>query len=264
MRFARLPVAALIVLSPWASPIFGIDVVERPAAVAGAPAPIDWARIEAATAPPPSQPWISTRSLSGSQALVATAGSEVDAYESPGSSNPKRTIPATTILGTPTVFLVVDGPVDGWLEVMLPGLPNGDTGFIEARGLRLSVVDTRIEIDLASRTLTLFEGGEPTLVADVAVGAARNPTPSGSYFVTDTVRLADPSGPWGPRALGLSARSETITEFNGGDGIIGIHGTNLPGSIGRAASMGCIRLPNETMILLAEAVPLGTPVVITG
>jgi lipoprotein-anchoring transpeptidase ErfK/SrfK len=63
--------------------------------------------------------------------------------------------------------------------------------------------------------------------------------------------------------LGLSARSDTVTEFNGGDGIIGIHGTNNPGSIGHAASLGCVRVPNEVITEIASLVPLGTPVLIS-
>jgi lipoprotein-anchoring transpeptidase ErfK/SrfK len=72
--------------------------------------------------------------------------------------------------------------------------------------------------------------------------------------------LADPGSPWGPFALGLSARSETITEFNGGDGIVGIHGTNRPDTIGRAVSLGCVRLDNDLITRLAGTVRLGTPV----
>ncbi|HEY6627827.1 MAG TPA: L,D-transpeptidase, partial [Acidimicrobiia bacterium] len=73
----------------------------------------------------------------------------------------------------------------------------------------------------------------------------------------------NPDSAWGPHAFGLSARSETITEYNGGDGIIGIHGTNRPGSIGNAASLGCVRVPNEMITKLHGMVPIGTPVTIT-
>src|SRR5690606_7282007 len=90
-----------------------------------------------------------------------------------------------------------------------------------------------------------------------------NPTPTGFFFVTDNVTLANPNSAWGPHALGLSARSETITEFNGGDGIVGIHGTNRPESIGEAASLGCVRVPNEVIVKLHEMIQIGTPVPIT-
>ena len=46
-----------------------------------------------------------------------------------------------------------------------------------------------------------------------------------------------------------------------GDGY-GIHGTDAPTSIGRAASHGCVRLRNEDAELLYRIVPLGTPVYI--
>jgi len=46
-----------------------------------------------------------------------------------------------------------------------------------------------------------------------------------------------------------------------GDGY-GIHGTDVPTSIGRAASHGCVRLRNEDAELLYRIVPLGTPVYI--
>ena len=98
------------------------------------------------------------------------------------------------------------------------------------------------------------------LTTEIGVGSSQNPTPTGRFFVTDTVTMADPNSAWGPHALGLSARSDTITEYNGGDGIIGIHGTNSPWSIGRASSLGCIRVPNDVITRLHEMVRLGTPV----
>jgi lipoprotein-anchoring transpeptidase ErfK/SrfK len=72
--------------------------------------------------------------------------------------------------------------------------------------------------------------------------------------------MVDPNSPWGPHALGLSGRSDSISEYNGGDGIIGIHGTNRPASIGEAASLGCVRLPNDVITLIHQMVPIGTPV----
>jgi lipoprotein-anchoring transpeptidase ErfK/SrfK len=60
----------------------------------------------------------------------------------------------------------------------------------------------------------------------------------------------------------LSARSDTVTEFNGGDGIIGIHGTNRPNSIGEAQSLGCVRLPNDVILELSELLSVGSPVTI--
>jgi lipoprotein-anchoring transpeptidase ErfK/SrfK len=80
--------------------------------------------------------------------------------------------------------------------------------------------------------------------------------------VTDRVRPGNPKGAYGAFALGISAHSDTLTEFDGGDGQVAIHGTNQPASIGRAASHGCVRVPPHVVKQL-ELVPLGTPVIIT-
>jgi lipoprotein-anchoring transpeptidase ErfK/SrfK len=80
--------------------------------------------------------------------------------------------------------------------------------------------------------------------------------------VTDKLDTGEPAGPYGPYALGLSAYSEVLTEFAGGDGQVGIHGTNVPSSIGEAASRGCLRVPNDVVERLARILPLGTPVIV--
>lgn len=193
-------------------------------------------------------------------ALAGLTRGAVDVYEQPDGTQPARTLPATTILGTATVVSAIGQPTDdGWIEVLLPGRPNGSTGWIETRLVDLYVVTDLIVIDLSDRELVYYIDGTERLRSAVAVGTSSNPTPTGTYFVTDSVRIEN-GGPWGPAALGLSARSETITEFNGGDGIIGIHGTNKPGSIGKAASLGCVRLPNDVVTELSDMISLGTPV----
>lgn len=191
--------------------------------------------------------------------LVAISLGELQVHESPEEVDATRTLPATTILGTATVVTALGQPVDGWLEVMLPGRPNGSTGWVKLDRVDLYLVTDKVEIDLSDRELTYYRDGIRQLSTSVAIGTSHNPTPTGLFYVTDLVDIPG-GGPWGPAALGLSARSETITEFNGGDGIIGIHGTNKPGSIGQAASLGCVRLPNEIIVELRNLVSLGTPV----
>lgn len=193
------------------------------------------------------------------ETLVALTRGETDVYPAPGAAEASRTLPATTILGTATVVTAIGQPVDGWLEVMIPGRPNGATGWIETGRVDLYIVTDRVVIDLSDRELVYFSDGVERLRAPVAIGTSHNPTPTGEFFVTDLVSIPG-GGPWGPAALGLSARSETITEFNGGDGIIGIHGTNKPSSIGQAASLGCVRLNNDVISELRELISLGTPV----
>jgi hypothetical protein len=193
--------------------------------------------------------------------LVALASGPVDIYPEPGASDPTVTIDAATILGTVTVLGVVSEPnTDGWVEVMLPMRPNGSTGWARSDELSFYVADSRIVVELGARRLTYLVDDVPVLETEVGVGSVHNATPVGEFFVTDSVTLANPNSPWGPHALGLSARSDYITEFNGGDGIIGIHGTNNPSSIGGNISLGCVRLPNDMITELHAMVPIGTRV----
>ena len=198
--------------------------------------------------------------LADGMTLVAKAAGETEVYEVPGAEEPWITLAETTIVGTPTVLSIVEGPTDGWAKVMLPVRPNGTLGWVKTQGMLLYVVDGRVVVNLSNKTLTYYQQGEVVLETTVAIGSDRNPTPTGSLFITDNVTLADPSSPWGPYAFGLSARSDTITEYNGGDGIIGIHGTNRPNSIGSAASLGCLRIDNDVITQLHEMIPIGTPV----
>jgi hypothetical protein len=217
------------------------------------------------TAPPTTTTMAETldvASLPEGMSLVLGAREEVPVYVEPGAIEPIRTLEPTTILGTTTVLTVLEGPRAGWARVMLPVRPNGSEGWVRTDGMSIFAVEGSLRIDLSERTLTYQEGAVEVLTTEIGVGSRSHPTPTGHFFVTDTVTMADPDSAWGPHALGLSARSDTITEYNGGDGIIGIHGTNSPSSIGQAASLGCIRVPNQVITRLHGMVQLGTPVLI--
>jgi lipoprotein-anchoring transpeptidase ErfK/SrfK len=135
-------------------------------------------------------------------------------------------------------------------------------GWVRRADVRLMLTRLRIVVRLRAHRLELRDGGRTVLRARIAVGRAVSPTPHGHAFVTDIVRPPDPHGFYGPYALGLSAHSRVYTTFEGGDGQVGIHGTNRPGAIGSDVSHGCIRVGNRTVTRLARRVPLGTPVLI--
>ncbi len=63
-----------------------------------------------------------------------------------------------------------------------------------------------------------------------------------------------PDNPLGARALYLHTKR--------GDTGFRIHGTNEPGSIGSAASSGCIRMLNEEVTELYDSVDIGTKVIV--
>ena len=166
----------------------------------------------------------------------------------------------------PTVFRVVSAIRRSdckatWYRVQLPIKPNGAQGFVRAGDVRLASVHTRIVVQVSKRRLTLFRRGRPVLHTTVAVGSKATPTPFGSYYVNQRLVPTDPSGPFGPGAIGISAFSNVLTGWTQG-GPIAIHGTNEPWSIGRAVSNGCIRVRNPALRRLFADTPAGTPVVI--
>jgi lipoprotein-anchoring transpeptidase ErfK/SrfK len=168
--------------------------------------------------------------------------------------------------GVPTVFGVLAKVVDGrcearWYRVQLPIKPNGITGFVRARDVRIATVRTRIRVDLSQRRVTLFRNGRKVLQAVAAVGSPATPTPVGRFYVNQRLVPADPTGPFGPAAVGVSAFSEVLTGWTQG-GPIALHGTNQPASLGRAVSNGCIRLENDVIRRIFAAALAGTPVVI--
>lgn len=199
--------------------------------------------------------------LSRTGALVATAPTGVTVYRTPDGAV-LRHLSRRTPLGTIRTFLVTEQRVDGWLRVVLPIRPNDTFGWIRAGRVTLASDPMRIVVSRAHRMLTLLRGGAPVARYRVAVGASATPTPGGLFYVTDRIATLDPSGPFGPYALGLSGYSNVLTSFDGGDGVVGIHGTNADWSIGQAASHGCVRLHNRDITALFAVVPLGTPVVV--
>ena len=193
--------------------------------------------------------------------LVARPTDAIDVLAAPGEGEPFVTLPPTTGFGSPRVLTVLERR-EGWLHVSLPVRPNGTTGWVRADGVALGSVTHAVTVDLAARTLTLTDAGEVVLTTPVAIGTDEFPTPTGTFFVADKLATGEEGGAYGPVALGLSGYSDVLTEFAGGDGQVGIHGTNDPGTIGEAVSHGCIRVPNDVITRMAEDLPLGTPVTI--
>lgn len=147
-----------------------------------------------------------------------------------------------------------------WLRVMLPGRPDGSTGWIAKAGTHELVTDWRILVDLAARRVTAYRDGLKTRAFQAVVGKPSTPTPTGQFFVEETVQMK-PGEADGPFALALSARSNVLQEFEGGPGQIGIHGREgLGGTLGSAESHGCIRLATASIDWLAARIGPGTPV----
>lgn len=125
-------------------------------------------------------------------------------------------------------------------------------------------VQTRvIVVSLEDRKLALVEDGQVKKVYTVAVGKPSTPSPVGTFTIER--RVANPTyhhegktipqgpgNPVGTRWLGLSKHG------------YGIHGTNEPKSIGKAASHGCIRMAKADLEEFYELVAEGDTVELVG
>lgn len=147
-----------------------------------------------------------------------------------------------------------------WYRVLVPGRPNGRTGWVRAAALELRRVKKRVIIYRDARRFEYWDGERLVRKGKVAVGKAGAETPLGLFYVTDKFDpTVDPD--WailGAYAFETSAYSK-LTDWPGG-GIVGFHGTPWPQLLGRAVSHGCIRLHNRDILFLRHRVPVGTPV----
>lgn len=120
-----------------------------------------------------------------------------------------------------------------------------------------------IVVSLEDRKLALVEDGQVKKVYTVAVGKPSTPSPVGAFTIERRVAnpvyshagktvQPGPGNPVGTRWMGLSIRG------------YGIHGTNVPSSIGKAASHGCIRMGKADLEELYSMVEVGDSVELVG
>jgi len=101
----------------------------------------------------------------------------------------------------------------------------------------------------------------------VAIGQAGYETPAGVYGI-DSKQLNPtwyvPDAEWAGELAGSvvppGPDNPLKARWMGFNGAAGIHGTADAGSLGSAASHGCVRMAVPDVIDLYEHVPLGTPV----
>ena len=120
-----------------------------------------------------------------------------------------------------------------------------------------------ILVSIPDRKLALLDGDKVAKILPVAVGKDSTPSPEGTfaiktrlanptYYHKGTLVAPGPQNPLGSRWMGLSEKG------------YGIHGTNAPNSIGKAASHGCIRMAKKDLEELFALVKVGDTVEIRG
>jgi lipoprotein-anchoring transpeptidase ErfK/SrfK len=160
----------------------------------------------------------------------------------------------------PQVFLVKEQNNQGWVRILLPIRPNGSTGWVRTRDVRITPTNYRVRVELGAHRITILQGDSVTYQGPVAIGASDTPTPTGEYYVRVKIKAIDPNTVYGPYAWGLSSHSDVLETFNGGDGEIGIHGNDDASVLGTDVTHGCVRMDNDAITALAGQLPLGTPV----
>jgi lipoprotein-anchoring transpeptidase ErfK/SrfK len=189
----------------------------------------------------------------------ATAKARSVAVHSAADGRVTRTLDNPQPSGAPLVFLV-RRQAGAWIQVELPVRPNGSTGWIRAADVRVAGVAFRLDVLRGAHQLKVYKYGALERTLPIGVGRGETPTPGGTFYLKELLKPPNPNGAYGPYAYGLSGFSNTLTSFNGGDGVIGLHGTNEPQLVGRDVSHGCIRLRNADIRSLVAELPLGTPV----
>ena len=189
-------------------------------------------------------------------------GSKIGLYSTPSQAEADDVFDNPTWEGLALVFLVQQRQGD-WLEVQLNTRPNQTTAWVRAADVTLRQVPHRIVVNLAARSMTVYDGQTPIMEAPVAIGDPTTPTPRGNYYIDGAVRTPDPSGVYGPYQISVAAFSEVLMTFGSGVGQIAMHGTNAPSLVGSAVSNGCLRMRNADITRLANIVEIGTPVQIS-
>ena len=203
-----------------------------------------------------------------SQPLVVLLGDHPARSRPDGYAHRIESVPARRPLTGVRTVLPVLGRATGsggssWVQVRLPGRPNGHKGWISTRQTRRSFTEWRISVKLSTRRILVYRYGRVARRFRAVVGKPSTPTPRGRFFIEEAVALS-PFAAGGPFALATSARSTVLQEFEGGPGQIAIHGTdNLSGSPGTAVSHGCIRVNTSAITWLARRIGGGAPVTIT-
>ena len=188
----------------------------------------------------------------------------IDVYESAKARVPDRQITAAEATSAPDIPIVflVKGRSGKRLEVYLPVRPNGSSGWVLAKDVSVSTVPYRIEVSLSAHRIRVFDRDKVIVDEPAGIGRSDRPTPGGVYYLKELLQPPNPDGVYGTYSYGLSGYSTLLSSFNAGRGVIGIHGTNDPASIGKDVSSGCISLNNEVIARFVNDIglPLGTPV----
>ena len=146
-----------------------------------------------------------------------------------------------------------------WVQVRLPWRPNDASGWVDATQVILRPTTWRIVVSTAGRSLSVYRRGSLVRRLQVVVGQPSTPTPDGLFSIIGAW-ASPPNAFLGSWILPLTAHSDVLQQFDGGDGTVGIHGrggASLLDPLGSASSHGCIRVDNSSIDWLVDSIGVG-------
>jgi hypothetical protein len=191
--------------------------------------------------------------------VVLHALRDVTVHDAPAGKAFAR-LPANQ-LGSPA-WVPVIGRHREWAQVLLPSRPNNSTGWLRT-GDPTQVEEARspyeVDVDVDARRMVIREDGRQLGAWTVGVGSVHAPTPRGRTYIMASI--AETVTRFSPIILPLGTHSNTFNTYGGGPGTVALHGWPDPSVFGRAASDGCVRVPDDALRRLTS-LPLGTLVLL--
>jgi lipoprotein-anchoring transpeptidase ErfK/SrfK len=213
------------------------------AALTSKPGPV---ATSAATTPAVGAAQATVNSTSQSAPMQTAGGAATAAVDSTGGSANASAGSAGAMAGTSTTGSLSPDSVDAGRRDKSKLLP---------------LSRMRLEVDLAAKQLTAFDGDQQIATYRVAIGSAQWPTQTGQWEVKQVVWNPE----WIPPKEEAWAEDKNPKQPGAPDNPLGraqlvydpprtVHGTNEPASIGKAVSHGSIRMANADIVQLARRV----------
>ena len=164
----------------------------------------------------------------------------------------------STVQRNSSVIRLRRGPYfPGW-ETIAPPFPNPVWPEI--------IEPMRLVIRLGDRRVYVYQGDEISTSFPIAVGKPGWETPVGEYAVTNMLENPDWRNPFTGEVIPTGSNNPLGDRWIGfwtdGNNVIGFHGTPNEGSVGRAASHGCVRMFNHDIRQLYAIAEVGMPVIV--
>ena len=192
-----------------------------------------------------------SRELAWRAALHSPVPLRADPSRRPRGLYDGRDAPALLVLGAR-----LDERGRCWVRLRLPARPNDASAWVRSDRVDLQPTSWRLVVYRNARRVDVLREGRVVRRFRGVIGAPATPTPLGLFAIADTWRgrPGDFLGSW---VVTLTAHSNVLDTFDGGDGRVAIHGrggTSLLDPLGSARSHGCVRLTNAAISWLVRSI----------